>query len=91
MTPARLTRSLVLLLGVAIAVGAALGYAATALGIALFVLLLVCVDAKPAWRWFFDPPGDIDSGRASARFYSWRRVGPVSPRERLPRLDRHGC
>jgi hypothetical protein len=84
LTPARPSRSLALFLLLLIGTGAILGRVLAAAGVALFVLLLTCLDAKPAWRWFYDPPGDVDSGRESGRFFSWRRLGPASPHERLP-------
>jgi hypothetical protein len=47
------------------------------IGIAAFILFLVSIEAKPAWKWFFDPP----TNKGNGRFLSWRRVLPLSPRE----------
>jgi hypothetical protein len=84
----RLPRSLVVFLGVVVATGALLGHAWDGLGLAGFLLFITSIDGKPAWKWFFDPPGNQDSGRDGARFMSWRRVLPQSPREqrRMPPL-----
>jgi hypothetical protein len=78
MTLSRLRRSFALFLALVVTVGAVAGHAVTAIGVALFLLLLACMDAKPAWRWLYDPPGDVDSGRAGGRFFSWRRVDGTS-------------
>jgi hypothetical protein len=82
----RPARSLLLFLAVPVGVGAALGDVATGGGIALFFLFISSIEPKPAWRFWFDPPGDEDSGRAAGRFNSWQRVGATSPKEisRLP-------
>jgi hypothetical protein len=79
-------RSLVIFLTCLIAVGALLGHALNAAGIAVFFLFISSIEAKPAWKFWFDPPGDEDSGRATGRFNSWQRVGATSPKEiaRLP-------
>jgi hypothetical protein len=77
-TLSRLRPSFALFLALVVAVGAVAGHAVTAIGVALFLLLLACMDAKPAWRWFYDPPGDVDSGRAGGRFFFWRRLDGTS-------------
>ena len=91
MTLRRVPLSLWLFLGFVVAVGAVLGHAWDGLGLAAFFLFVSSIEAKPAWKFFFDPPGSQDSGRASGRFFTWRRVVPVSPQEqrRLPRFDKH--
>lgn len=75
-------------LGFVIAVGAIVGHLWDGLGLAGFLLFISSIDAKPAWKWFYDAPGNQDSGRDGARFLSWRRVLPQSPREqrRMPPL-----
>ena len=78
---------LVVLAGTVIVVALVAGVL-SALVIAGFVLIMVLLDAKPAWRWFYDPPGDVDSGRASGRFFTWRRA--VATPKSLPPSDRHG-
>ena len=78
------SRSLALLLLAAVATGVIGGVAVTVAAIALFLLLLACLEGKPAWKWFYDAPGSVDSGRASGRFFLWRRLASGSPRERWP-------
>jgi hypothetical protein len=73
--------SLWLFLAFLVALGVAVGHAIDAAGFALFFLFISSIDGKPAWRFWFDPPGDVDSGRASGRFNSWQRVGATSPKE----------
>jgi hypothetical protein len=82
-------RSLLVFLGIVIAAGALIGHPIDAAGIALFCLFISSIDAKPAWKFQFDPPGDVDSGRACGRFGSWQRVSATSPKEiaALPRTD----
>jgi hypothetical protein len=79
-------RSLLIFLGGLIATGAVFGHAINAAGVAVFFLFISSIEAKPAWKFWFDPPGDEDSGRAIGRFNSWQRVGATSPKEiaRLP-------
>jgi hypothetical protein len=79
-TLARIRRSLALFLALVIVLGAVVVGYETALALAVFALVLVCLDPKPAWKWFYDPPGDVDSGRASGRFFTWRRVAETLPR-----------
>ena len=74
-TLSRLRRSLALFLAVVVGIGALVGDIVTAAGLAGFVLVLACMDPKPAWKWFYDPPGNVDSGRAGGRFLSWKRDG----------------
>ncbi|MDQ3875007.1 MAG: hypothetical protein M3322_05570 [Actinomycetota bacterium] len=81
----RISRSFVLLLALLVAAGAIAGDALSAAAVALLVLLLAALDPKPAWKFWFEPPGTVDSGRAGGRFLTWRRLGPASPRQRLPR------
>ena len=76
---------LVLFLAVVVALAAVGVDVSTAIAVGLFALVLSCMDGKPAWRWFFDPPGDVDSGRASGRFFTWRRVAETLPAHKLPR------
>ena len=82
-------RSLLVFLLLVVAAGALLGHPIDAAGVALFFLFISSIDPKPAWRFHFDPPGDVDSGRASGRLRSWQRVGATSPKEiaALPRND----
>jgi hypothetical protein len=74
--------SLWLFLGLVVLGGMLVHHLWDGIGLAAFLLFLTSIEAKPAWKWFFDPPGDKGNGR----FLSWRRVLPVSPREqrRLP-------
>jgi hypothetical protein len=82
-------RSLWLFLGLVVAVAALLGQIWDGVAGAAFFLFVSSIDAKPAFKAQFDPPGNQDSGRGAGRFLSWRRVLPQSPHEQLhmPRLD----
>jgi hypothetical protein len=79
-------RSLLVFLGLVIGIGAAVGHVVDALGVAAFFYFIASITGKPAWRFWYDPPGDVDSGRSMGRFNSWQRVGATSPKEiaRLP-------
>jgi hypothetical protein len=72
-------RSLLVFLVLVVALGALLGHAMNAAGLALFLLFISSIDAKPSWRFHFDQPGDVDSGR-STMLNSWQRVGVTSPK-----------
>jgi hypothetical protein len=80
--------SLLVVLAVIVAVGALIGHALNAAGIAMFLLFISSIDPKPAWRFFWDPP------RPEIGRWSWgsagRRLIPLSPRDqlRLPRSRR---
>ena len=82
-TPSRIGPRLLVALAVLVAVGAVVLDVASALILAALVLLVVCIDPKPAFRAWFDAPGDADSGRSGWRFFSWRRDDP-SPRRPPP-------
>jgi hypothetical protein len=73
----KLPPSLWLFLVAIVLVGALAHHLWDGIGIAGFILFLVSIEAKPAWKWFFDAPGN----RGNGRFLSWRRVIPVSPKE----------
>ena len=68
------------------AVGAVFGHLIDAAGVAAFFFFISSIEGKPAWRFHFDQPGDVDSGR-STMLNSWQRVGVTSPKElaKLPR------
>ncbi len=80
-------RSLVFFLGFVVTVGAVFGHAIDAAGLALFFLFISSIEAKPSWKFHFDKPGDVDSGR-STMLNSWQRVGATSPKElaKLPSI-----
>jgi hypothetical protein len=80
-------RALWLFLGLIVSAGALFGNLLDAAGIAAFCFFISSIEGKPAWRFWYDPPGDVDSGRSMGRFNSNQRVGATSPREiaRLPR------
>jgi hypothetical protein len=84
-TTSRIRPSLAVFLALVVVLGAVTVDVTSAIAAALFVLVLVCMDPKPAWKWFYDPPGDVDSGRASGRFLTWRRVAETLPPSRPPR------
>jgi hypothetical protein len=78
--------SLVLFLALIVLVGALVGHAANAFGVALFFLFISSIDPKPAWRFFWDPP------RPHIGRWGWgsggRRVIPVKPADQT-RLPKH--
>jgi hypothetical protein len=76
----RPARSLCVFLGLIVATGTLLGYPLDAAGLALFVLFISSIEAKPSWRFHFDKPGDVDSGR-STMLNGWQRVGVTSPKD----------
>jgi hypothetical protein len=88
MTLRRPARSLWLFLAAVVAVATVVGHLWDGLGLAGFLLFVSSIEGKPAWKFFFDPPGGPDSGRDGARHFSWRRVLPQSPQEqrRMPPL-----
>lgn len=77
--------SFVIFLGLIVVTGVLVAHAATAIGVAVFLLFLVCMESKPAWKWFYDAPGDVDSGRSTGRFLTWKRAGETKPLYELPR------
>ena len=80
--------SLILFLGLLVGIGAAFGHAIDMAGVAVFVFLASSTSAKPAWKFWFDPPAKRESGRASCAINSWQRVGATSPKE-IRQLPEH--
>jgi hypothetical protein len=76
--------SLLAVLAAIVVVGALIGHAVNAAGLAAFLLFISSIDPKPAWRFFWDPPRP-QIGRWG--WGSWaRRLIPRDPREpRLPK------
>ena len=70
----QVTLSLAIFLGVIVAIGALVGHLWTGIGIALFLLALVAIDAKPSWKRIWNPP-DRPGPRSyeGLRFLSWKR------------------
>jgi hypothetical protein len=77
-----------LFLGFVVAVGAVVGHLINGAGLAVFLFFVSSIEAKPAWKFWFDPPGDVDSGRSTGRFFMHQRVGATSPKEiaKLPSI-----
>jgi phosphotransferase system glucose/maltose/N-acetylglucosamine-specific IIC component len=50
----QITPSLAIFLAVVVAIGAAVGQLSTGIGVALFFLALVAIDAKPSWKRVFN-------------------------------------
>jgi len=73
--------SFVCFLLVIVAVGGATGYLLDALGLAAFCFFVASIEAKPSWKFWFDPPAKRESGRASCAVNSYQRVGATSPKE----------
>jgi hypothetical protein len=80
-------RSFVIFLLLVVAIGAAVGHAVNAAGLAAFFFFIASIDAKPAWSFWFGKPGNQYDGRGWA-FNSNQRVGATSPKEirDLPKL-----
>jgi hypothetical protein len=74
LTRPQITLSLAVFLVAIVAVCAILGHLWTGIGVALFVLALVAIDAKPSWKRIWNPP-ERRGSRAyeGLRFLSWRR------------------
>jgi hypothetical protein len=54
LTRPEITLSLAIFLAVVVGIGAAVGQLWTGLGLALFFLALVAIDAKPSWKRIFN-------------------------------------
>jgi hypothetical protein len=80
-------RSLVIFLVVLVGIGAAVGHAVNAAGIAAFFLFIASIEPKPAWKFWYGKPGNQYDGKGWA-FNSWQRTGATSPKEirELPKL-----
>jgi hypothetical protein len=74
-------RSLLVFLAVLVGIGAVCGHAIDMAGVALFLLFVSSISAKPAWKFWWDPPAKRESGRASCAINSSQRVGATSPKE----------
>jgi hypothetical protein len=61
--------------------GAAAGYWIDAVGVAAFFFFVASIEAKPSWKFWWDPPAKRESGRASCAINSYQRVGATSPKE----------
>jgi hypothetical protein len=73
-------RSFVVFLVLVVGVGAAVGHAVNALGLAAFLFFVAGIDPKPAWTFWYGKPGTQYDGRGW-RFNSWQRVGMTSPKD----------
>jgi len=74
LTRPQITLSLAIFLVAIFVVCALLGHLWTGIGVALFVLALVAIDAKPSWKRIWNPP-ERRGSRAyeGLRFLSWKR------------------
>jgi hypothetical protein len=73
LTRPQITLSLAIFLAAIVTVAAAIGHLWTGLGVALFVLALVAIDAKPSWKRIWNPPERGARSYEGLRFLSWRR------------------
>jgi hypothetical protein len=73
LTRPQITLSLAIFLAVIVAIGAAVGHLWTAVGVALFLLALVAIDAKPSWKRIWNPPDRGPRAYEGLRFLSWKR------------------
>jgi len=60
-------KSLVIFLGLVMAVGAVVHHLFDGIGLAAFFLFISSIEGKPAWKWFFDPPGEPGQRPATER------------------------
>ena len=77
----RPARSLLIFCGVLVGIGALFGHAIDGAGVAAFLVFVSSISAKPAWKFWYDPPAKRETGRASCAISSWQRVGATSPKE----------
>ena len=80
--------SFVYFLFAVVGIGAATGYLIDAVGFAAFCYFISCIDAKPAWKFWWDAPAKRETGRASCAINSSQRVGAMSPKE-IRQLPEH--
>jgi hypothetical protein len=73
LTRPQITLSLAIFLAVIVAIGAAVGHLWTAVGVALFLLALVAIDAKPSWKRIWNPPERGPRAYEGLRFFTWKR------------------
>jgi hypothetical protein len=60
-------RSFICFLLLVVALGAASGYLIDALGVAAFCFFVASIDAKPAWKFWYDPAKDANGRSTMAR------------------------
>ena len=78
LTRPQITRSLAIFLAAVVAIGAAVGQLWTGIGVAVFFLALVAIDAKPSWKRIFNTArtgGERDGPFARA----WHRTARWNP------------
>jgi len=80
--------SLVVFLAALVGIGAGFGHAIDMAGVAAFLLFVASISAKPAWKFWYDPPAKRETGRATCAINSWQRVGAMSPKE-IRQLPEH--
>jgi hypothetical protein len=80
--------SFVCFLLVIVGLGGATGHLIDAVGLAAFCLFVASIEAKPSWKFWYDPPAKHETGRASYAINSWQRVGATSPKE-IRQLPEH--
>jgi hypothetical protein len=64
-----------------VVIGAATGYSIDALGLAAFFFFIASIDAKPAWKFWFDPAKRARGGETMAR--AARSAPRAVPNKRL--------
>ena len=64
-----------------VALGAATQYFIDAVGLAAFLFFVASIEAKPAWKFWWNAPAKREAGRASCAINSYQRVGATSPKE----------
>jgi len=82
LTRPQITRSLAIFLAVVVAIGAVFGQLWAGVGVALFVLALVAIEAKPSWKRIFNTArtgGDTDGIFKRAYHRTAGTSGPPRP------------
>ena len=73
LTRPQITLSLAIFLAAIVGIAAAMSYLWLGVGIALFVLALVAIDAKPSWKRIWNPPERGPRAYEGLRFLTWKR------------------
>jgi ABC-type nickel/cobalt efflux system permease component RcnA len=73
LTRPQITLSLAIFLAAIVGIAAVVGQLWMGLAIALFVLALVAIDAKPSWKRIWNPPDRGPRAYEGLRFFSWKR------------------
>jgi ABC-type nickel/cobalt efflux system permease component RcnA len=73
LTRPQIPLSLAIFLAAIVGISAAVGHVLLGVAIAVFVLALVAIDAKPSWKRIWNPPDRGPRAYEGLRFFSWKR------------------